>query len=215
MIAVEDLSFRYRRHEPILEGISHRFDRGLVTVVSGRSGSGKSTLLYILGLLLSPWSGRVVLDNDDVSSMPDGGRSRLRAAEIGFVFQDAALDPSRTVMDNVCEAALYAGLPLKQARQRATVLLDHFEVGLRADHRPGEVSGGQAQRVALCRALLNRPSIVLADEPTGNLDRESADVVLDALARTAADGAVVVIASHDPDVLGRADRLLRIENDDR
>lgn len=212
MIGVEDLTFGYRRDEALFKGVSYRFNAGVVTVVTGRSGSGKSTLLYLLGLLLSPWAGRVILGSDDVGALPDGQRSRVRAAAMGFVFQDAALDPSRTVMDNVSEAGLYAGLSRREARDRARVLLDRFDVGLRSDHRPGEVSGGQAQRVALCRALLNRPRVVLADEPTGNLDRQSARVVLDALVEAAAEGAAVVIASHDPEVVKRSNTLVRIDD---
>lgn len=213
MIAVEDLSFGYRRNEAIFDRVSYEFGEGEVTVVTGRSGFGKSTLLYVLGLLLSPWSGRVVLDGVEVGGRSDAQRSRLRAERIGFVFQDAALDPSRSVIDNVCEGGIYAGLSRREARRRAEDLLGRFEVGLRADHRPGEVSGGQAQRVALCRALVNRPAVILADEPTGNLDRASADVVLGALAEAAGGGAAVVVASHDPEVVARADRVMELDRD--
>jgi lipoprotein-releasing system ATP-binding protein len=129
---------------------------------------------------------------------------------MGFVFQDAVLDPARTVIDNVCEAGLYAGLTRTQARLRAVALLERFEVGLQWDRRPGEVSGGQAQRVALCRALLNQPRVILADEPTGNLDQVSAGLVLNALQESAREGSVVVVASHDPDVVARADRVISV-----
>ncbi|MCI0544124.1 MAG: ATP-binding cassette domain-containing protein [Actinobacteria bacterium] len=212
MLAVDSLSFGYRREEPIFTGTSLRFEPGAVTVVTGRSGCGKSTLLYLLGLLLSPWQGRVVLGGVEVSGLSDWDRSRLRAARIGFVFQDAVLDPSRSVIDNVSEAGLYSGMTRREARRVGLGLLEGFEVALRADHRPGEVSGGQAQRVALCRALVNRPEVILADEPTGNLDRQSADVVLVALADAAhSDGATVVVASHDPEVAARADRVVSLD----
>ena len=212
MIAVEEMTFGYRPGEFIFEEATLGFSAGEITVVTGRSGSGKSTLLYLLGLLLSPTAGRVTLDGKDVSRLGDNDRSRLRAARMGFVFQDAMLDPARTVIDNVSEAGLYAGLTRPQARRRAFGLLERFEVGLRLGHRPGEVSGGQAQRVALCRALLNRPDVILADEPTGNLDRDTADLVLEALADTARQGAVVVIASHDPHVIAAADRVVAVEH---
>lgn len=171
-----DLSFGYGRDEPIISGLSQRFESGSVTAVTGRSGSGKSTLLYLLGLLLTPDSGRVAVGEvRDASGLSDRARSVLRAQRIGFVFHDAVLDPARTVVDNVAEGALYAGIGRRQAVAAAHVLLDRFEVGLRADHRPGEVSGGQAQRVALCRALINGPPMILADEPTGTLDPSSPD----------------------------------------
>jgi lipoprotein-releasing system ATP-binding protein len=210
VISVEELSFGYKPTELIFDKVTFRFPPGETTVVTGRSGSGKSTLLYILGLLLTPSRGRVVLDGSDVAGLGDVDSSRLRAARMGFVFQDAVLDPSRTVVDNVCESGLYAGLSRGEARDRAIELLERFEVGLRVDHRPGEVSGGQAQRVALCRALLNRPEVILADEPTGNLDQESAALVLTALTGAARDGAVVVIASHDPDVASIGDRVIDV-----
>jgi len=212
MVSVEDLSFGYRRGEPIFEALDHAFEPGLVSGVTGASGCGKSTLLYLIGLLLTPWSGRVAIgDLGRASQLGDLERSRLRAERIGFVFQDAVLDPSRTVLDNVIEGAIYAGVPRPTARARAQGLLERFGVLLRADHKPGEVSGGQAQRVALCRALLNEPRVILADEPTGNLDAGSAQVVIDAL-RDAAhiDGATVIIASHDARVVAVCDRVLEL-----
>ncbi len=209
MITVEGLSFGYRRSEPILSGLSFEFGSGMVSGVTGRSGSGKSTLLYLLGLLLTPWEGTLAIDGDAVGGSPDRVRSAIRARRVGFVFQDAALDPSRTVLDNVIEGSIYTGMRRKEAIGRAQVLMDRFEVGLRADHKPGEVSGGQAQRVALCRALLNRPSLVLADEPTGNLDAVTARLVIDTLVDLAhQEGATVVIASHDPEVAVVCDQVL-------
>jgi ABC-type lipoprotein export system ATPase subunit len=211
VITVDGLSFGYRRSEPILSGLSYEFGSGLVSGVTGRSGSGKSTLLYLLGLLLTPWEGTLSFNGESVGGWPDRVRSSIRAQRVGFVFQDAALDPSRTVLDNVIEGSLYAGTRRREAVERARVLMDRFEVGLRSDHKPGEVSGGQAQRVALCRALLNRPSLVLADEPTGNLDAVTARLVIDTLVALAhQDEATVVIASHDPDVAAVCDRVLQL-----
>ncbi|WKZ83719.1 MAG: ATP-binding cassette domain-containing protein [Acidimicrobiia bacterium] len=211
MIEVEDLSFGYRRTQPILEHLSWCIPPGLISGVTGQSGSGKSTLLYILGLLLSPWSGRIVVDGEDVGAASDGVRSQIRARRIGFVFQDAALDPTRTVVDNIVEGSLYSGMGRRRAIRRAHELLEKFDVGLRAEHRPGEVSAGQAQRVALCRALLPEPRIILADEPTGNLDTDTAAVVLAALRSLShGDGATVVMVSHDPTVVVACDRVLTL-----
>lgn len=211
-VVVEGLSFGYRRGEPIIDGLDAVFESGAVTAVTGRSGRGKSTLLYLVGLLLSPWSGRVSLgDVEDASALDDGARSRLRAERVGFVFQDAALDPSRSVLDNVAEGGIYGRLSRREAEERGRVLLDRFDVGLQVEQRPGEVSGGQAQRVALCRALVNDPDVVLADEPTGNLDVDSARVVIDALVASAHEGgATVIIASHDPVVVASCDGVLEL-----
>ena len=205
MIGVSDLSFRYSASsDEILGGLTYEFDDGVFSVVTGPSGKGKSTLLYLLGLLLAPTAGEIELDGEATSGLSDRKRSRLRSERIGFVFQDAALDSTRTVLDNIVEGGLYAGLGRRQSERRARQLLDRFGVELRDDHRPGEVSGGQAQRVGLCRALVKHPRIILADEPTGNLDETSAQVVLDALSEQANSGATVVVASHDSKVLDRA-----------
>lgn len=178
-----------------------------MTAVTGRSGRGKSTLLYLLGLMLTPTAGTVSIRGHAVSGLRDRARSQIRAQHIGFVFQDAALDPSRTLLDNVAEGALYAGIARDTARRQATVLLTDVGVAHRIDHRPGEISGGQAQRVALCRALIKNPDVLLADEPTGNLDPETASVIWSILRARADDGATVIIATHDPDALPAAQRL--------
>lgn len=205
MIGVDDLTFRYHSEgEEIIGGLTHEFEAGMFSVVTGPSGRGKSTLLYLLGLLLSPSAGGIEIDGVATTGLSDRERSLLRSERIGFVFQDAALDSTRSVLDNVVEGGLYAGLGRRQTERRARQLLDRFGVELRDDHKPGEVSGGQAQRVGLCRALVKHPPIVLADEPTGNLDEASAGVVLDALAEQADGGATVVVASHDPSVVRRA-----------
>lgn len=215
---MEDLSFAYTRGgEELFGGLSHAFTPGRVTAVTGPSGRGKSTLLYVLGLMLTPTRGRVLLEGGPVSEASDSTRSRVRAARFGFVFQDAALDPSRRVLDSVIEPALYAGWSRKAARARGRVLLEQLGMAARADHRPGEISGGQGQRVAVCRALVTDPVVVLADEPTGNLDRHNAEGVLRALS-AATDGATgeggrartVVIATHDPFVLEHADEVLAL-----
>lgn len=208
MLAVEGLSFGYRADEPIIVDLDQRFAAGRVTAVTGPSGCGKSTLLYLLGLLLTPDAGVVRIDDVPASRLSDAARSRLRAETIGFVFQDAMLDPARTVLDNVVEGVIYADTPRGAAVVRARSLMQGFGVDLRETHRPGEVSGGQAQRIALCRALLNQPSVILADEPTGNLDAVAAGVVMGALADEAADGATVVVATHHRAMIGAADEVL-------
>lgn len=211
MIAVADLRFRYEPGaEELFGGLDHAFAAGAVTAVTGASGRGKSTLLSILGPLLAPTVGSVILEDVSTRDLGDSERARLRATSIGFVFQDAALDPSRTILDAVVEPALYAGHRRVDVVDRARNLLAGLGVDHRAEHRPGEISGGQAQRVAVCRALVNDPSLVLADEPTGNLDRDNGDAVLDALARASSTGRTVVIASHDPYVLNRADQVLEL-----
>lgn len=209
MLAVEELSFAYRRGgEELFGGLTHQFAAGAVTGLTGPSGRGKSTLLYVLGLMLRPRAGRVMYAGEAVQDLSDLARSQVRATRIGFVFQDAVLDPSRSVLDAVIEPALYAGARRRDAVPRAHQLLDQMGIAVRAGHRPGEISGGQAQRVAMCRALVNDPQVILADEPTGNLDRENSQTVLEVMRDAARAGRTVVIATHDPFVLEYADHVL-------
>jgi len=205
VIDIVALSFGYGAGPAVVEDFSHSFPGGSMVGISGPSGRGKSTLLYLAGLLLQPRSGRVVLDGIDTSVLSDPARSRLRSTHIGFVFQDAVLDTGRSILDNVIEGSVYSGLSRSVAKQRGRALLAQVNVSVPIDRRPGQISGGQAQRVALCRALLHEPSVVLADEPTGNLDRESADLALARLRTAAESGACVLIASHDHQVLDRCD----------
>lgn len=210
-IAAEDLTFAYgARHAPVLNAVTLRCDPGSMTVLTGPSGSGKSTLLYVLALLLGVRHGRVLWDGKRAESLPDTERARLRAAHSGFVFQDALLDPTRTVVDNVCEAALFAGMPRREAQRLADVLLKEFGVLHRSTHKPAEISGGQAQRVALCRALVTDPGVIFADEPTGNLDDASAHIVWDALERRAKAGSTVIVATHDTRLVSRANHLVEL-----
>ncbi len=212
-IDVDDLQHRYRRgSETVVQGFTHAFAPGTITGVTGASGSGKSTLMYLLALMLTPCSGAIRWDNQDVHALPDAQRSRLRARHVGFVFQDAVLDPSRSAVANVLEAAGLAGMEESDARRRAARLMDQFGVSARSSHRPGELSGGQAQRIALCRALVKEPSILFADEPTGNLDAESAAIVWDALSEAAARGATVVVATHDVSQAQRMTVHVRLES---
>jgi len=210
-LSVTALSFRYDREgAELFGGLDHVFAPGALSAVMGPSGCGKSTLLYVLGLLLRPTAGAVRLGSHMLSAEPDGERSAIRASVMGFVFQDAALDPRRSVLDNVCEPAVYSGRPLGPTRERARELVDRLAPGVDTNRRPGQISGGQGQRIALARALINSPTVVLADEPTGNLDADNTNVVLQLLRDVANDGATVVVATHDPIVSSFADDLLTL-----
>ncbi|MBN9107018.1 MAG: ATP-binding cassette domain-containing protein [Propionibacteriaceae bacterium] len=203
-IETADLTFGYRRGVTVIDGLTQAIRGGEVTAITGRSGSGKSTLLYLLAGMLTPWSGSVVFDGSDLAKMDDHARSRLRAETFGFVFQDAALDPRRSVLDAVLEPTLYASQPSAKARDRALALLDLMGVDVPPESRPGEISGGQAQRVGVARALLLDPQVIFADEPTGNLDNASSEAVLGALTAAAEGGCTVIIATHDDRVVSRS-----------
>ena len=210
MLEARGLTFGYDPDRPLLDDWDATFEAGEVVAVTGPSGRGKSTLLYLLGLMLKPGAGEVRVDGRDVAHLGDAKRASLRASRFGFVFQDAALDATRTVLDNVVETALYRGEPRGDSLRRARELMAQFGVDLQAGQRPGQVSGGQAQRIALCRALLNDPRILLADEPTGNLDPASADVVVQAFHAQAHSGAAVVVVTHDPALVARCDRRIEL-----
>ena len=211
MISLEarKLSFGYQSGPQILENWSESFHEGELVSIVGKSGQGKSTVLYILGLMLRPQSGHVIIQGDPAGKN-DSARARLRATKFGFVFQDASLDASRSVIDNVLEGALYRGDDMSMARATATKLLKQLEVDVDPDRKPGQVSGGQAQRIALSRALLGNPPIILADEPTGNLDAQSAEAVLSSFQERADMGATVIVVTHDLSIVERCDRSIRL-----
>lgn len=201
-----ELTLGYGRSRQVISQWSHEFRAGEMVAITGVSGRGKSTLLYALGLMLKPQAGQILLKGSVVSPASDSARAALRAEQYGFVFQDAALDPGRTILDNVLEGALYRGESRSDAIPAAKSLLEQFGVSLRASSRPGQVSGGQAQRIALCRALIHSPPFLLADEPTGNLDADSAAVVTKAFRERASNGSTVIIATHDLTLVGNCDR---------
>lgn len=207
-LEARDLSFSYGSRRTVLEGWSAEFPVGSMTALTGPSGRGKSTLLYLLGLMLQPESGTVLIGGEVASSKRDSPRAKLRADRFGFVFQDAALDASRSVLDNITEPTLYRKTTRRDARPAALELLERFGVDVAPSSKPGQVSGGQAQRIALCRALLGSPRILLADEPTGNLDPATSEVVVDALRSHAAAGGTVVVVTHSPDVAVACDRSI-------
>lgn len=191
----------------VLRGCSVEVRAGEVVAIRGRSGSGKSTLLNVVGLLASPDSGRVIIDGENRSVADDADAAAFRRNHIGFVFQAYNLLDHLTALENICLA-----LDGSPAASRSTALAALYRVGLtsRADHRPNQLSGGEQQRVAVARALARRPSLLLADEPTGNLDRESEELVLTEMQRAASEGCGVLIVSHSDEVSRFADRTLHM-----
>ncbi|WP_132061569.1 ABC transporter ATP-binding protein [Halorussus amylolyticus] len=192
-----------------LKGIDFAVERGEFVSIVGPSGSGKSTLLNILGLLDTPTSGIVELDGADVAEMTTKERTDRRSETIGFVFQSFFLVPTLTARENVEVPRLLAGEP-KETTRRATELLERMGLGDRTDHYPDELSGGQKQRVAIARSLINDPDLLLADEPTGNLDRETGDVILDEFGNICNEDVAVVTVTHDDYVADYADRVVEL-----
>jgi putative ABC transport system ATP-binding protein len=180
--------------------------------ITGPSGSGKSTLLNLLGCLDRPTSGRILLEGVDVASLDDQASSRARNRRIGFLFQSFNLIPQMNVMENVETALLYSDRPERQWRGRAMELLERLGIAERASHRPAELSGGEAQRAALARALVNDPDLLLADEPTGNLDSRTGEQVLDLLSGLVAEGKTLVLITHERAVTRRADRVVGLKD---
>jgi putative ABC transport system ATP-binding protein len=195
-----------------LRDVSLGVERGEHLAVMGPSGSGKSTLLHILGCLDRPTAGRYLFDGREVGSLPDDERSRLRQHEIGFVFQFFHLLSRLTAQGNVELPMLFAGVPRDERRQRAAKALEAVGLTDRVHHRPDQLSGGQRQRVAIARAVVMEPSLLLADEPTGNLDRASAVEVMELLEAMNRDGQTLIVVTHDPDVAGRARRMVRMSD---
>ena len=195
-----------------LEGIDLTVARGEFVAVVGRSGSGKSTLLNLVGLLDRPTSGRYEIDGIDTSALPERARARLRAERIGVVFQAFHLIEHASALENVMLAGVYRGVSAKQQRATAARLLEHVGLGDRATARPDQLSGGQRQRVAIARALANEPSLLLADEPTGNLDSTTAEAVLELFTASHRNGSTVLMITHDPLVATRAGRVVRLED---
>src|SRR5262245_29131128 len=192
-----------------LADLSLDVGRGGFVAVRGSSGCGKTTLLLVAGGLLNPDAGDVLLDGQHVYRLPREARARLRASSIGFVFQQFHLVPYLSALDNVLTPTLSHAIP--DARKRAGELIDRFGLSPRAHHVPAELSTGERQRTALARALLNRPRLLLADEPTGNLDDANGEIVLNALAEFARSGGAVLLVTHDPRAASMADRVIQLE----
>jgi lipoprotein-releasing system ATP-binding protein len=197
----------------ILKKADFELRSGEIVALVAPSGTGKSTLLHIAGLLEHPDAGEVYLNGQACGDLPDDARTALRRSDIGFVYQFHHLLPEFTALENVMMPQLIAGLPSKEAKERAAALLDYMRVGPRAEHRPSELSGGEQQRVAIARAVANAPLVLLADEPTGNLDPATALYVFDALeALVRQSGLAAMIATHNHDLAARMDRRVTIEN---
>ncbi|HCZ06568.1 MAG TPA: macrolide ABC transporter ATP-binding protein [Thermotogae bacterium] len=196
-----------------LDGVTLEVQPGEILVVMGPSGSGKSTLLHIMGCLDRPTSGQVYIDGRNVSKLNDRQLARVRNAMLGFVFQQFNLLPRLTALENVELPMIYAGVPRKKRIDRARDLLERFELSDRLKHRPSQLSGGQQQRVAIARALANNPKVILADEPTGNLDTASGEVVIENLVRlNREEGITVVVVTHDPEIAGIGDRVIHMRD---
>jgi len=208
VVQVDDVTKSYPGEPPVqaLRGVNLAIRQGELVGIVGPSGSGKTTLLQLMGTLDRPTGGRVRITGLDVATMADDDVAYLRATRIGFVFQQFFLAEHSTVIDNVAVGLLYAGVPIGQRRQRAVEALDRVGLGNRATARPTQLSGGQRQRVAIARALVGRPAMVLADEPTGNLDQATGQSILALIEQLHQGGSTIVVITHDHTI---AERMIR------
>ena len=196
-----------------VDGISLQINDGEFVSMVGRSGSGKTTTLDCLGLLLKPTSGRIVIDGVDTGTLSDGKRAEFRSNKIGFIFQGFNLLPSLNALDNVMLPLRYSGGDKKAARQRAQQLFEEIGMADRMTHRPAQLSGGEQQRVAIARALINQPTLVLGDEPTGEVDTETSQKLIALMRRLNREtGVTFILVTHDLDLASRTDRLVRLKD---
>jgi putative ABC transport system ATP-binding protein len=221
IIRIRDLTREYRMGSErilALRGVTLDIRRNEYVAIMGPSGSGKSTMMNLLGCLDTPTDGEYWLNGEEVSRLSDDALARVRNREIGFVFQTFNLLPRATALHNVELPLVYAGARARERRERAAAALERVGLGDRMHHRPNELSGGQRQRVAIARALVNQPSILLADEPTGNLDSVTSDEIMEVFATLHAAGQTVIMVTHEPDIAARAQRRIvlrdgRVESD--
>jgi putative ABC transport system ATP-binding protein len=195
-----------------LRGVSIAIERGEYVAIMGPSGSGKSTLMNLIGCLDTPSKGSYLLNDKEVAAMNDDELARIRNEEIGFVFQTFNLLPRATALHNVELPLVYAGVSGRVRQERAKQALEKVELTSRASHRPNELSGGQRQRVAIARALVNNPSILLADEPTGNLDSKTGTEIMGVFARLHEAGNTIIVITHEPDIAAYAHRVISIRD---
>ncbi|MFB6105182.1 MAG: ABC transporter ATP-binding protein [Halobacteriaceae archaeon] len=211
-VAVDHVTKIYHVGEPVyaLDDVSLDLERGSYTAVMGPSGSGKSTLMNLIGCLDTPTDGHIVVNGQDVTTLTDRERTRLRGDEIGFIFQTFNLMPRLSALENVALPMVARGRPRTERMARARDLLDRVGLGDRRTHRPNELSGGQRQRVSIARALANDPSLLLADEPTGNLDTETGAQIMGLFAELHAAGNSVLLVSHERHIAEHADRIVHL-----
>ena len=215
IIHLEDIRKSYylgKQELQVLKGINMDVFKNEYVALMGPSGSGKSTLMNILGCLDSPSGGKYILNSKDVSRMPDNDLAEVRNQEIGFVFQQFNLLPRLTALENVALPLVYSGIGKKERIERANEVLAKVKLDDRSHHKPNELSGGQCQRVAIARALINNPSIILADEPTGNLDSKTSYEIMDILGKIHADGNTVILVTHEEDISKFAHRVIRLRD---
>ena len=197
---------------PVLNGVTLDIFKNEYVALMGPSGSGKSTLMNILGCLDSPTAGKYILNGLDVSEMSDNDLADVRNKEIGFVFQQFNLLPRLTAAENVALPLVYAGMPKKQRMEKAMDVLNKVNLADRSHHKPNEMSGGQNQRVAIARALVNDPSMILADEPTGNLDSKTSHEIMEIFGKIHSAGNTVVLVTHEEDIANFAQRIIRLRD---
>lgn len=197
---------------PVLKGISLDIFKNEYVALMGPSGSGKSTLMNILGCLDTSTGGIYILNGQDVSRMPDDDLAEVRNKEIGFVFQQFNLLPRLTAVENVALPLIYSGIGKAERIERALAVLDKVKLADRSSHKPNELSGGQCQRVAIARALINNPAIILADEPTGNLDSKTSHEIMEILGKIHNDGNTVILVTHEEDISAFAHRVVRLRD---
>lgn len=204
--------FMGKQELQVLKGISLDIFKNEYVALMGPSGSGKSTLMNILGCLDTPSAGKYILNENDVSKMEDNALAEVRNKEIGFVFQQFNLLPRLTALENVALPLIYAGMGRKQRNEKAKHVLDMVNLADRGHHKPNELSGGQSQRVAIARALVNDPALILADEPTGNLDTKTSYEIMDIFNNIHSRGNTIVLVTHEEDIANHAHRVVRLRD---